>query len=384
MITLALTVFVWLAQPANLDFVAPPDRTWPAQGALRHHPTYWQQSAHVLAGHEDRLRFVAFSPDGSRVITGAQDATARIWDVESGALVAVLEGHARSVRFAAYSPDGTRIVTGSADKSARLWDAQSGAALCVFEPESPSGFSGRVDSAAFSGDGRLVVTALTSDRANAVRVWDTQSCAQVATLDGHSDRLFEVAASPDGTLFASTSHDGTARIWEAATGAARVVLKGHSGPVWFVRFSPDGRRVVTSGVDGTARIWDVHSGEERVAFTHPFGYFLEDPVFSPGGDLIASVDSGRMVLLWRARTGTMVHRLDHPDLVTSAAFSPDGTLLITTSDNPVARIWDVQSGRLLAELDGHSGDLIGAVFSPDGMRVVTASEDGTARIWGQR
>ena len=61
------------------------------------------------------------------------DNTARIWDAQSGALVASLEGHTELVKSASFSPDGTRIVTASDDNTARVWDAQSGALVASLE-----------------------------------------------------------------------------------------------------------------------------------------------------------------------------------------------------------------------------------------------------------
>jgi WD40 repeat protein len=55
--------------------------------------------------------------------------TARIWDAGTGAQLAVLTGHRERIRFAAYSPDGTRIITASHDKTVRIWDARTGAQL---------------------------------------------------------------------------------------------------------------------------------------------------------------------------------------------------------------------------------------------------------------
>ena len=68
------------------------------------------------------MRSAAFSPDGTRIVTASGDRTARLWDVASGAEIAVLRGHDDSVReSAAFSPDGTRIVTASDDNTARIW-----------------------------------------------------------------------------------------------------------------------------------------------------------------------------------------------------------------------------------------------------------------------
>ena len=67
------------------------------------------------------LRTAEFSPDGDHIITASDDGTARIWDADTGAALAVLEGHEDVVSAATFSADGRWAVTGSYDGSARVW-----------------------------------------------------------------------------------------------------------------------------------------------------------------------------------------------------------------------------------------------------------------------
>jgi hypothetical protein len=71
-------------------------------------------------GHEREVLAVAFSPDGSTIVTGSGDGTARLWQAD-GTFLAPLEGHEDAVLAVAFSPDGSTIVTGSRDGTARLW-----------------------------------------------------------------------------------------------------------------------------------------------------------------------------------------------------------------------------------------------------------------------
>ncbi|KAJ1451750.1 hypothetical protein M885DRAFT_569582, partial [Pelagophyceae sp. CCMP2097] len=97
----------------------------------------------ILKWHTHEILSCAFSPDGKRILTGSYATTARLWDAETGALVATLEGHTDYVMSCAFSPDGKRIVTASYDFTARLWDAEMGALQTTLE-----GHTGYVNSCA--------------------------------------------------------------------------------------------------------------------------------------------------------------------------------------------------------------------------------------------
>src|SRR5207237_1009781 len=79
-----------------------------------------------LHGHANAVTSVSFSPDGTRIVTGSWDQTAKVWDVRTGTALLELKGHAGSLSSVAFSPNGMRVVTGSFDKTARIWDARTG------------------------------------------------------------------------------------------------------------------------------------------------------------------------------------------------------------------------------------------------------------------
>ena len=75
----------------------------------------------TLNGHSGNVRSVAFSPDGTRVVSGSADKTIKIWSATTGEVVQTLDGHSDTVKSVAFSPDGTRVVSGSYDKTVKIW-----------------------------------------------------------------------------------------------------------------------------------------------------------------------------------------------------------------------------------------------------------------------
>jgi serine/threonine protein kinase/WD40 repeat protein len=77
----------------------------------------------TLTAHHNIVFSVAWSPDGTRLATGANDNTIRIWDAETFETLLVLRGHESYVHDVAWSPDGTQLASASGDGTVRLWDS---------------------------------------------------------------------------------------------------------------------------------------------------------------------------------------------------------------------------------------------------------------------
>jgi len=91
------------------------DKQWFTLNLHNAVPGTWSPCMRVIDGHSDSVFSVAFSPDGTCIVSGSKDNTLQLWDAVSGAHLNTLKGHSKYVSSVAFSPDGTHIVSGSCD-----------------------------------------------------------------------------------------------------------------------------------------------------------------------------------------------------------------------------------------------------------------------------
>lgn len=225
------TVCVWDGPPRakSSDRVSLPDMEWAAafssDGEFFAHGmsldnliTVWKpckaKKSFKLGkgqGHSDRISSVAFSPDGSILLSGSQDCSIILWDMKHRSLLRVLSGHTESVSTIAMSRNGKDIVSGSMDCTVRLWMSDTG--------------------------------------------------ASVHTLCGHNESVNAVVFSDDGALVASGSDDGSVRIWDAKNGDSLHVLSlpDSDARVMSILFGPIPGQILCASEDRSLQTWDLGS-----------------------------------------------------------------------------------------------------------------------------
>ncbi len=353
----------------------------------------------ALEGHTDYLSVAAFLPDGRHVVTASNDGTARVWtEGEDGVWTTrVLKGHGSTVHFAAFSPDGRRVVTASGDDTARVWTKGDGEVWTAAPLKGHQRGSisrnpwaarvGGVVTAAFSPDGRAIVTASDDGTARVRREGENGVWTDMV-LEGHEGPVTSAAFFPDGQRVVTASEDNDARVWrEGQDGVwTAAVLEGHKGPV-LSAFSPDGRAIITASEDETARVWR-EGGDGVWTATKLEGHKgpVTSAAFFPDGQRVVTASEDNDARVWREEQGgvwTATLLEGHEDDVNSAALSPDGRRLVTASREGTARVWRERKEDvwMATALEGHERPVTSAAFSPDGQRIVTASYDDTARVW---
>jgi len=130
----------------------------------------------------------------------------------------------------------------------------------------------------------------------------------MATFEGHTKAVFDVAFGRRGQWLASSSWDGMVRVWETATGKTRLTLAGHIDSVYGVAFSPDDKRVAAASEDKVVFVWDTRTSLPILGLRHEVS--VRDVAFSSDNTRIATVtwDAGSRV--WDAETGECLEQLD--------------------------------------------------------------------------
>ena len=334
-----------------------------------------------LVGHRDSLATVTFSNNGRHLLTGSNDQTARLWDVETGQELRQLSGHREVVSAVSFTLDDRFILTGSADRSVRIWNAATGEQINQLPEHNVA-----VWSLAVSPDGTTILTNDTDDNGNhIIRIWDWETLTETGRLNGHGDTILQARFSEDGQRIVTASLDRTARVWATGTGEQLVVLEGHAGPVASVDLSPDGSEVVTGSYDNTARIWDAESGIELMRLIGHTN-ILSQAIWSPDGSTVMTGSEDRTTRVWNPQTGLELVRYNSAVGIGVLPQSPDGKLIITQPLDGIARLWrtDAQVEPLKLERPFrtmHAADIVRLNFAPDGDTLITSNGDGTMHEW---
>lgn len=378
-----------------------------------------------LGGHRGSVLSLSFSKDRKRLLSSGADRKAIIWDCQRGTPITTMRDHLdRSVWSARFSPDEQRVVTACDDGRVRIWDVADD------RPEAKKlldlrGHDGPVYAAAFSGDGRFVLSGGYDKR---LLRWDvstgarnrqgqtalTQRIEGGAASDQTIDRVGEAGQQHEasirsiaiqtigGTEFVLTGgNDNTVRVWRRIDGdwTLEKVLRGHGRWVRESTFSDDGRTVLSAAYDGLkAWSWREYS-MPRELFPIAEQRFGKQPtelgltaatkaIHSPDGRWIATAYENGSVAVWDMTSGDRSASqllVDGHALLTAAGkFYQDGNRLLTAAGDNTVRLWDVNRGTQVSKLIGTGFRGIASVAQPPSVNatiVVSGSDDRMVPAW---
>ena len=337
-----------------------------------------------LAGHEDEINTLAFSPDGEWLATGSNDNTARLWNIRNpSAAPIVLKGHEDDILTLTFNPDSEWLATGSKDTTTRLWNVRDPSA----EPIVLRGHEDPVGTLVFSPDGRWLITrsVVQTYYEGTARLWNlSDSTAESIDLGSRYTFVF----SPDSewlVTVAGSAGSTISRLWKLSDlSAAPIVLMENENNIRSVTFSPDGEWLATGGGDNAARLWNLSNPYAEPIILKGHEATINSLAFSPDGKWLATRSDDRTARLWSISdpfADPIVLR-GHEDSINTLMFSPDGEWLVTGSADKTVRLWntsDPSADPII--LKGHEASVDTLAFSPDGKWLVTKSSDYIVRLW---
>lgn len=296
--------------------------------------------------HKQGITSLAWSPDGTKIVSGDKNACIHIWNAQSGEPLTLhneFSGQLRWHNAIAWSPGGIHIVLFAEgdEKTALHWDAASGERIfCYYERRK------RVGAVAWSLDSQYLALG-NNDRM--VQVRDIRNGEIIFTYCGHREslrlnRVNAVAWSPNGLYVASGTRGDGVHVWQVSTGATIQFYTSHAAEITTLAWSPDGKYIASGGGDDTVQVWE--AATRRRIFTY-HGH--------------ANVETGAGI--------------------SAIAWSPDGMYIASAGDDPMVQVWDAFTGKHALTYTAHTEQVNVLAWSPDGLRIASGSNDRTVHVW---
>jgi WD40 repeat protein len=333
----------------------------------------WKESGgwkpEVLSWKPQGVRTATFSPDGTRVIAGADDGNVHIWDLTTHT-ERVLEGHSDWVNCVASAPDGRFAVSASDDGTLKLWD------LARIPAAAPArDHADRVRAVAILSDG---VTAISSSDDHKLCIWDRTTHSVRTAIRNQHHWVF--ACTPDGGRVGLAGSAGAFSLWELATMQEIRRFAGHDDRVRCLAITRCGTRVISGGDDRTVRVWDVHSAQEilKIALTRQWPRAI---AITPDGRFAVTAAESAVLKLWSLESGAEVRTFRGHSARANSIAVTDGGLLISGSDDHSVRVWDLETASPLHVLNAHHGRVNSVACLSGGRFAVSASDDCDINVW---
>lgn len=318
----------------------------------------------TFLGHSGWVNSIDVLPDGT-FVSGADDRTLRLWDIETGEELRVMSGHGKEVRAVLALPDG-RVVSAAADKTLRVWDAQRGVCLSVLK-----GHDGKLSTLALLPDGRVASGSFD----HTVRIWDIDSgqCQQV--LRRHGGAVTALAVLADGQLV-SGCKDGYLYVWEAETYKPSFVLESHYRPIKSLCALEDGG-LLSIGDNRRMFRWESINADCSVVDVEILGHYDCTVPRSQGTLVVGSKENDLHGI--DLFTGKAYRYGQHASTIFAVQWAGFRQVLSGSRDHSI-KLWNVSNAREEEAMLSHVTSVTDIRINPAG-RFVSAAEDAWVIEW---
>jgi WD40 repeat protein len=211
-----------------------------------------------FTGLESAARSIATSPDGKLIAVGEESGKIRLFATTGGNITQTFAGHTAAVTTIVYSADGSRLLSGSADKTARLWDVAAAKEIGFLETPAT------VNGVAFQAEEKQIATAHAD---NKLRTWPlpaakTEGGSPAMPLKemSHGGPVVSIQAVAGGTQIVAGCSDGQVRLWDANSGNALKAMN-YAAPVLSALATADGKRFLATGANNAAKLFNGENGQ---------------------------------------------------------------------------------------------------------------------------
>ncbi|MCA9111413.1 MAG: hypothetical protein KDA52_15780 [Planctomycetaceae bacterium] len=312
----------------------------------------------LVADTPTSLREIAFTPDGSALATADATGVVTVWHVATQKPITVIPAESplttlnatNDQRLLSTTEDG-RLLIMHVDPQWNLAGVLGPATDA--ENVSASLLEGRVLAIDFSPDGtRLAVGSGVPSRSGQLTIWNlADHTLALSIADAHSDTVFDVAFSRDGTQLASCGADKFAKVFDSATGELQNTFEGHTGHVEGVAWKADASQVATAGADNAIKIWNTSTSEQARTITSH-----SKPVvglrYVGTTDNIVSAAGDKNVMLHTAGNGKNYRTFSgSTDFLHAVVVTRDESLVIAGGEDGIIRVWNGADGKLLTSFE---------------------------------
>ncbi|MBW2052909.1 MAG: protein kinase [Deltaproteobacteria bacterium] len=353
---------------------------------LRSHPEDWVN--HYLLGlvhlerddcHEALRTFQNLNqPGGQLKEVEASIQRAKACLPASRGLLRAFDGHTANVNAVHVSQDGLWALSGSDDRTIRLWEVETGRCIHTFE-----GSAGEINSICLSRDKRYILSGSGGYTRNdfSVRLWDVSSGRCLRTFKGHDANVNTVCFNKDARLLVSGGDEGIIKVWEIETGQCLQTIRGHKRAVTAVRLTEDGRYILSASADKTIRLWNAETGRGQFSFEGHAGTVTSISL-AGNGQYMLSGSADHTLKLWDFSARNLLRTYSgHSDEVTSVSITPDGRHAVSGGLDNTVRLWEIETGRCLRTFFGHQSWVLTVCLSRDGKFALSGSVGGKINQW---